>query len=83
MGRFDYVKYDENSAAQQSVFKKQCEILEQLIENNIKDGRSKSLALTNLEQVYMWIGKGIRDDQRAKDVNAGRNTVLQENRNDA
>ena len=30
------------------------------------NGRSASLALTKLEEAYMWIGKQIRDDQIAR-----------------
>lgn len=29
------------------------------INNSISDGREKSLALTKLEEAYMWAGKGL------------------------
>jgi hypothetical protein len=43
--------------------------LEAFIEEG-PDSRAKSLALTKLEECYMWIGKMIRDEQIAEDNNA-------------
>lgn len=63
MSRFDYVRYDQVSVDRQGVIKTQCEDLEKSINTMMLDGRAKSLALTKLEEVYMWCGKGIRDDQ--------------------
>ena len=63
MRRFDYVRYDDHSNLIQAGFKEQVENLESAIEERIADPRAKELALTNLEQVYMWIGKGIKNDQ--------------------
>ena len=62
MSRFDYVKYDESSAGMQHLAKMDCERLEITIEK-LTNGRAKALALTALEECYMWIGKAIRDDQ--------------------
>ncbi len=64
--RFDYVKYDAEAQAKQQHFKILCQGLETLIDSDLQNGRNKSLALTKLEEVYMWIGKGIRDDQIAR-----------------
>lgn len=61
--RFDYTKYDDQANAAQAEFKTTVTELEEMIEMQIKSPRAKALAITNLEQVYMWIGKGIRDDQ--------------------
>lgn len=61
--RFDYIKYDEIALAAQDGFKAMVSELETHIEASIKCPRSKQLALTKLEEVYMWIGKGIRNDQ--------------------
>lgn len=71
--RFDYVKYDEAAIAKQADFKASFKMLEMKIENighelpfDLKPifvGRAKSLALTALEECYMWIGKGLRDEQ--------------------
>jgi len=40
--------------------------------------RAKALAITKLEEVYMWIGKAIRDDQIKRNGSA----ELQEERKD-
>jgi hypothetical protein len=60
--RFDYVKYDALSQVQQIEAKDLCLDLEYWILTNIKE-RPASLALTKLEELYMWIGKAIRDQQ--------------------
>lgn len=62
-GRFDYVKYDDESTSTQQQFKAACEGLTALIESRLKPGRARSLAITALEVAYMWIGKAIRDEQ--------------------
>lgn len=63
MSRFDYVKYDEYAANQQSTAKAAVTIVESFIEQNLSSPRAKRLAFTKLEECYMWIGKAIRDDQ--------------------
>lgn len=63
MSRFDYVKYDEESIQAQNELKTQFQNLETAVNCLIPDGRAKSLVLTNLEEAYMWCGKGIRDAQ--------------------
>jgi ribosomal protein L33 len=63
--RFDYVKYDEKANELQALFKAAMTEIEADIDANIRSPRAKALALTKLEEVYMWIGKGIRDDQVA------------------
>lgn len=74
MTRFDYVKYDENAIADQNSAKELCMRLETFIGSlgyasaplpaNV--ARAKALAITKLEEVYMWIGKALRDDQIAR-----------------
>lgn len=59
--RFDYVKYDGLAAKEQEIAKDKCQELEEVI-NRLDEGREKSLALTHLEIVYMWIGKALRDE---------------------
>lgn len=66
MNRFDYVKYDEKAQAQQASMKDNFVHMEALITANIQDPRAKALALTALEESYMWVGKGIRNDQIAR-----------------
>lgn len=61
--RFDYIKYDELTAAEQAAFKNDVTFLEDRIEACLPSRRAKSLALTKLEECYMWIGKGLRDRQ--------------------
>ncbi len=61
--RFDYVKYDEIGIGQQEGFKSMVSVLETHIEKSLKSPRAKALALTKLEEFYMWVGKAIRDDQ--------------------
>jgi hypothetical protein len=70
MSRFDYVKYDQHAQEDQEGFKETFEALEQAIELMLENGRAKSLALTKLEECYMWVGKQIRDDQIARNGSA-------------
>lgn len=89
MSRFDYVAYDEHSAADQRESKELVSRLETFIDSLGTDdatpvarktcGRAKALALTKLEECYMWIGKAIRDDQIERNGSA----PLQETRNNA
>ena len=63
--RFSYVKYDEQSQAQQEELKDLFEEIESVV-NDLPDSREKSLCLTALEEAYMWTGKAIRDAQIAR-----------------
>lgn len=78
MSRFDYVKYDDGAIAEQDVAKTMVTELEGLIDT-FKSPRAKALALTKLEECYMWIGKAIRDDQIARNGTA----ELQEERSNS
>ena len=60
--RFDYVKYDPAHVEMQNEAKQLCLDLESFIDRMVPS-RPKSLALTSLEEAYMWIGKAIRDSQ--------------------
>lgn len=62
-GRFDYVKYDAQTAAKQEECKQFVEQLETWADLNLADGRAKALFLTKLEETYMWAGKALRDEQ--------------------
>lgn len=64
-GRFDYVKYDDVAAENQRAFKAMFEELEKHVIATLS-GRPQSLALTKLEEAYMWVGKAIRDEQVAR-----------------
>ena len=70
MSRFDYVKYDEEAMKKQERAKIFVSNIEFMIEQDIKSPRAKALALTKLEECYMWIGKAIRDDQIARNGSA-------------
>ncbi len=66
MGRFDYVKFDDTAAENQRCFKTLFEELELHVSNSLPPGRAQSLALTKLEEAYMWVGKALRDEQIAR-----------------
>lgn len=78
-GRFDYIAYDEVAQGKQARFKDRCQELEAMAVNEIGPGRELSLVLTKLEEVYMWIGKGIKADQ----VKRRNSAELQEQRGDS
>ena len=77
--RFDYVQYDDLGRATQADFKESVTELEKQIENFVKCPRSKAKAISKLEEVYMWVGKGIRNDQIERNGSA----PLQEGRTDS
>lgn len=76
MSRFDYVAYDQIAVEQQNALKKAVQELEYRIDaigkcldplvDRTFTGRAKALAITKLEEVYMWTGKAIRDEQLAR-----------------
>lgn len=78
MSRFDYVAYDSEASHHQQNFKDDVQTLEHHI-NMLQSPRAKALALTKLEECYMWIGKAIRDDQIERKGSA----TLQESRNNS
>ena len=78
MSRFDYIRYDAVRAETQADFKDTFLHVEKLIETNVKSKRAQKLALTALEVCYMWIGKGLRDDQ----IEANGSAELEEERTD-
>lgn len=77
MSRFDYVAYDRISTDAQAQAKHAAIELECFI-GSMGPGRPQALAMTALEEVYMWIGKAIRDDQIRRNGSA----PLQEARKD-
>jgi hypothetical protein len=70
MSRFDYVKYDEEAQQLQNAHKGNLESIAGHIEASLVSPRAKALALTKLEECYMWIGKAIRDDQISRNGSA-------------
>ncbi|MGA1554384.1 MAG: DUF7681 family protein [Burkholderiaceae bacterium] len=65
-GRFDSVEYSEEAKKVQFYFKQAMIALEADIEKHLEPGRAKQIALTKAEEMHMWIGKAIRDDQIEK-----------------
>lgn len=61
--RFEYVIFDDLAKLEVQTLQQQFEVLESLIYKTVDEGRAKSLALTALEESFMWCGKQIRDDQ--------------------
>lgn len=78
MSRFDYVKYDSGAMSDQEIAKKLVTNLETFIEGigyaqgtlSKECARSRALAITKLEECYMWVGKALRDDQIARNGSA-------------
>jgi len=67
---FDYVKYDQASFDRQAHCLRAVEDMEHAIIASTGPGRAHSLALTKLEECFMWIGKAIRDDQLKREATA-------------
>lgn len=63
MSRFDHIAYDETSKRKSAELKAAVQTLEKVIETTLPNGRPKSLALTSLEESFMWCGKAVRDEQ--------------------
>ena len=64
--RFDYVEFDASSQNASDDLRQRFQKIEELIVG-LGPGRSVALALTHLEECYMWVGKSIRDAQLAED----------------
>lgn len=62
MSRFKYIEYNEESQRLSNERKSQSEQYEKLI-NLLPESREKSIALTKLEECFMWVGKAIRNIQ--------------------
>lgn len=75
--RFNYIAYDAVAMKQQIIFKQKFLDLEQFVDQ-LQPGRSHSMAMTKLEETYMWVGKAIRDDQ----IKRNGTTELMEERKD-
>lgn len=69
MSRFDYVKYDAEGQLIQNAFKEMVSTIENTVLAQLESPRAKALALTKLEEFYMWVGKAIRDDQIERNKN--------------
>lgn len=65
MSRFDSIAFDIQSEEAYEIFKKKYEDLGSLIEMTASD-RAAALALTSLEESFMWLGKSIRNWQLSR-----------------
>ena len=65
--RFRYVDYDGPSAATSGKIRKLMAVVEHAI-MELPESRPRSLALTKLEESFMWVGKAIRDTQDERDA---------------
>ncbi len=70
MSRFDYVKLDDDSTQLLSDLRNLCVDLEALLMSGTTHSREYALAMTNLEQAFMWMGKAVRNDYLARQVQA-------------
>lgn len=77
--RFDYIRYDEVSADKQEKIKQAAIALEQAIMDCEMHPAQQTKALNHLEISYMWVGKGIRDEQ----IHRNGSAELQEARTDS
>ena len=68
--RFKNVQYDTVNKTRQFTFMELCRRLETEIDREIPTNRSRSIALTKLEECAMWIGKALRDDQLEREKDA-------------
>lgn len=69
MGAFDSVSYNDKSLKIQQDVKFAFENVEDVIERNFKEhSREVSLALTKIEEAYMWLGKDIKRQQLVREV---------------
>ncbi len=66
MSAFDYERLDDESMQIVSDMRNLCQDLAELIEASTKMGRERALALTKLEEAFMWMGKAVRNDYLAR-----------------
>lgn len=62
MNRFDHIEFNEEHIIKRARIKAIVESLDKEL-SALYPGRSRALAQTSLEELYMWIGKAIRDNQ--------------------
>ena len=63
MSRFGYIAYDDLATSKSGAVRAAMQEVETLLLQHLPESRPRSLALTKLEEAFMWIGKAIRDDQ--------------------
>lgn len=78
MSRFDSISWDDKAFDDQLLLKVYYQGIEQCVLSTTLPGRAQALALTALEESYMWCGKAIRDAQ----IERGGSAPLMEERKD-
>ena len=68
MSKFDYAKFDSVSVERLAGAKALFEQAEGYLGVHLESSREKSLALTALEEAFMWVGKALNSDQERRDV---------------
>ena len=63
MNRFDLVDPDEPAQKHRHGFATMMKLVENAIERNIMDARIRAMAISKLEELYLIIKQGIRNDQ--------------------
>lgn len=58
--RYEVVKLNAESSAAKKALKAQFISLEKTIKDTLPNGRSRSLAVTRLEEAWQWVGKSCR-----------------------
>jgi hypothetical protein len=65
--RFSYVDYDDASARKSGELRDAVQQVEALL-LGLPESRERSLALTKLEEAFMWTGKAIRNQQLEREA---------------
>jgi hypothetical protein len=63
MTRFDDIQYDKKRMEAQAKLKELFKQMLLSIRESTETSREQSLAITNLEQAYMWAGEALKHDQ--------------------
>lgn len=65
--RFTSVKFNESNLKLHRAFQFYFADLEEQIMLNIPAGQSQALAITKLQEAFMWVGRAMADAQLTKD----------------
>ncbi len=63
MRRFDYITYDDQAAAFQLEMKTSFQLILKTLTESLCMSRERQLALTKLEETYVWVCKAVGEDQ--------------------
>lgn len=68
ISKYDSISYDDEAYVHSETFKHHVKHLDGLI-GHLRHSREKSIVLTKLEGLHMWINKAIRADQLIREEN--------------